>query len=266
MPRQVAAPYRVVMRWTLASCVLLVGCAGSGSLTGDPPDPTTSEEVSFTTSDGLTLHGTYQKAPGARRGPGLVLLHQFERDRHDFDPIWDELLATGTSLLSFDFRSHGQSDEASVPAVQLLSDRDQLPADVRAAIDFLQSERIIDVDPDRIGAVGLSVGGNLAIVANHRTWGSDQTPWGVQALATVSARLDRAQDLAGDDSLTLRDGLYVAGADEEIQAGQAVALEDVTGGDREVMLVNGSDAHGVELLEDAAVRARIAAWFGEVGL
>ena len=254
------------MRWTLASCVLLVGCAGSGSLTGDPPDPTTSEEVSFTTSDGLTLQGTYQKAPGARRGPALVLLHQFERDRHDFDPLWDELLATGTSLLSFDFRSHGQSDQDDVPVLQLLSDREKLPADVRAAIDFLQSERIVDVDPDRIGAVGLSVGGNLAVVANHRTWGSEQTPWGVQAIATVSARLDRAEDLAGDDSLTLRDGLYVAGANEEFQAADAVALEAITGGDREVMLVNGSADHGVELLEDSAVRTRIAAWFGEVGM
>jgi len=246
-------------------CLLLAGCPNSGNL-GDEPTPTTPEDIRIETLDGLTLEGTFQAAPGAERGPALLLLHQFERDRADFNVIWGDLLDAGYSLLAIDFRSHGTSDEAAVPINTLLSDREQLRFDVMAGLDELQG-RPREIDPDRVGAVGLSVGGNMAIVANHNTHGGQQAPWGCQAIATVSARRDRAEDLEGDDSLTLRDGLFIAGADEAIQAEQAGELVDITGGDREAMLVPGTDAHGVDLLiQEEAVRDRIVAWFGEAGL
>jgi pimeloyl-ACP methyl ester carboxylesterase len=251
---------------TLACLItLLPACVTSGGLE-EPATPTTSEEVTITTDDGLELAGTYQGAVGADRGPGLLLLHQFERNRADFDPIWAELLGAGYSLLAIDFRGHGASDPSPIPIGELLSDRDNLGWDVMAGLDFLQRKNF-DIADDRIGAVGLSVGGNMAIVANHKTHGGQQAPWGCFAVATVSARLDRAEDLAGDTSLTLRDGLYIAGADETTQAEEAGALLDITGGDREAMLVPGTAAHGAELLEqNADVRARIVAWFSEAGL
>lgn len=252
--------------FVLSVAFSLAGCPGSGGLGGEDPTPTAPEQVSLTTTDGLTLAGTYQAAMGADRGPGLLLLHQFERDQADFDVIWEDLLGAGLSVLAIDFRGHGASDDASVPLNQLLSDRDRLGWDVKAGIDFLQDQNF-DVADDRIGAVGLSVGGNMAVVANHETHGEQQAPWGCFAIATVSARLDRAEDLARDNSLTLRDGLYIAGADETIQAEQAGLLQDITGGSREAMLVPGTSAHGAALLsEDEAVRARIVQWFTEVGL
>ena len=245
--------------------ISLSGCATSGGL-GEPATPTAPEEVTLTTDDGLSLAGTYQAAVGADRGPGLLLLHQFERDRADFAPLWDDLLGAGYSLLAIDFRGHGASDASPIPMGELLSDRDNLGWDVKAGLSFLQKQNF-DVADERIGAVGLSVGGNMAIVANHKTHGGQQEPWGCFAIATVSARLDRAEDLAGDDSLTLRDGLYIAGADETTQAEEAGLLVDITGGDREAMLVPGTAAHGAALVqENAAVRARIVDWFAEAGL
>ena len=69
-------------------------------------------------------------------------------------------------------------------------------------------------------------------------------------------------DLAGDNTLTLRDGLYVAAEDEEPQASEAAALESITG-EAAVFLVPGS-SHGADLLAvDEDVRVD---WFGEVGL
>jgi pimeloyl-ACP methyl ester carboxylesterase len=245
---------------------LLLGCAGSGSLQDDPEPstPTAPVEVEITTDDGLTLAATYQAAVGANRGPGLLLLHQFQRDRSDFDVLWEDLHAAGYSLLAIDFRSHGQSDEAPVNIQELLSDREQLAADVVAGLDYLDAQNS-DVGNELMGIVGLSVGGNMAIVANHNTYGGMASTWGAQAIVTVSARKDRAEDLAGDASLTLRDGLYIAGADETIQAGEATELESITGGDREAMLVAGTSAHGAALIaENEAVRQRIATWFVEV--
>lgn len=245
---------------------LLLGCTGGGGLYDDPEPatPTAPVEVELTTDDGLTLAGTYQTAVGADRGPGLLLLHQFEGDRSDFDVLWDVLHASGYSLLAIDFRSHGASDPALVNIQTLLSDPDQLAWDVVAGLDYLKAQNF-DVSDDLVGVVGLSVGGNMAIVANHQTHGGQASPWGAQAIATVSARMDRAEVLAADSSLTLRDGLYIAGADETIQAGEAEELEAATGGDREAMLVAGTAAHGVALIgESDAVRQRIASWFLEV--
>jgi dienelactone hydrolase len=243
----------------------VAGCPGSGGLGGDPPAPTTPEDVTLSTTDGLDLAATWQASPGADRGPALLLLHQLERDRGDFDGIWDELVGAGYSVLAMDFRGHGASDPSDVPINQLPSDRDRLGWDVRAGIEFLRDQPY-EVAPERVGAVGLSVGGNMAIVANHETHGALGTPWGVYAIATVSARLDRAEDLAGDSSLTLRDGLYVAAEDEDPQSAEAEALESITGGSREAFLVPGS-SHGAALLaEDPDVQARIVSWFAEAGL
>jgi len=255
---------RTALSVVLASSFLLA-CDGSGSLSDtETPTPTAPEEVELTTDDGLTISGTYQEAVGASRGPGLLLLHQFQRDRHDFDVIWDELHAAGYSLLAIDFRSHGLSDDADVNIQELLSDRDQLVWDVSAGLDFLDTKNLA-VGNELIGVVGLSVGGNMAIVANHNTHNGQAAAWKADAIVTVSARKDRAEDLAGDNSLTLRNGLYVAGADESIQAEAAVELEGATLGDRESLLVEGSAAHGAELLaESAVVRQRLATWFSEV--
>lgn len=245
---------------------LLGGCDGSGNLFDDPEPatPTAPVEVELTTDDGLTLSATYQAAVGADRGPGLLLLHQFQQDRSDFDPIWDALHAAGYSLLALDFRSHGASDDAPVNIQELLSDRDQLRYDVEAGLDYLDAQNF-DVGNELIGVVGLSVGGNMAIVANHRTHGAQGAAWKADAIATVSARKDRAEDLAGDNSLTLRNGLYVSGADESIQAQAAVELEGMTGGDREALLVAGTASHGADLLaESEEVRQRIVTWFSEV--
>jgi hypothetical protein len=107
-----------------------------------------TEDVSFRTSDGLELHGWYVPSkngaavisfPG-RKGPqrqGRMLV------RH------------GYGVLMFDRRGEGESD-GQPNAFGWGGDRD-----IKAAIAFLQ--RRPDVDPDRIGGIGLSVGGELML-------------------------------------------------------------------------------------------------------
>jgi pimeloyl-ACP methyl ester carboxylesterase len=214
----------------------------------------------MTTLDGLSISGTWQPAPGARRGPGLLLVHDFEGDRHEWDPAWAQLQAAGISLLAIDLRSHGESDAAAIPAVQLQSDPDEFPQDVRAGLTWLQ-EQIQVVDPALIGVAGLGVGANLAIVANLRT---DGTPsdWGAGRALAISARRDRAEDLALDSTLTLHGMSFAAGALEEPQATDAAELRDLTEGDRGLLLVPETADHGAVLLANhQEVRDAVAGWF-----
>ena len=106
------------------------------------------EDVTFTTSDGLELTGWYIPSkngatviafPG-RKGP--------QRQAR-------MLARHGYGVLLFDRRGEGES-EGDPNALGWAGDRD-----LKAAIAYLQSRP--DVDPDRIGGIGLSVGGELLL-------------------------------------------------------------------------------------------------------
>jgi dienelactone hydrolase/uncharacterized membrane protein len=112
------------------------------------------EDVSFTTSDGLTLHGWYVPSrnhaaviafPG-RKGP--------QRQAR-------MLARHGYGVLLFDRRGEGKSD-GEPNSWGWDGDRD-----VKAAIAYLQ--RRPDVDPRRIGGIGLSVGGEMMLEAASET-------------------------------------------------------------------------------------------------
>jgi hypothetical protein len=108
------------------------------------------ERVTFTTSDGLRLAGWYVPSrnraavivsPG-RRGP---VAHARMLARH------------GYGVLLFDRRGEGQSD-GDFNVYGWGGD-----TDLKAAVSFLG--RRADVDPERIGGLGLSVGGEMMLEA-----------------------------------------------------------------------------------------------------
>ena len=110
---------------------------------------TAYEEVSFKTSDGLELEGWYIPSrngaaviafPGRMKGP---------QSRARF------LARHGYGVLLFDRRGEGESD-GDPNSYGWDGDRD-----VKAAIGYLQSRS--DVEPDRIGGIGLSVGGEMVL-------------------------------------------------------------------------------------------------------
>jgi hypothetical protein len=117
-----------------------------------PPDAlgVPHEDVRFTTSDGLTLQGWYIPS---RNGAAVISFpgraSSQERAR---------LLARhGYGVLLFDRRGEGESDGDP----NLLGWQGE--RDIHAAVAFLQ--RRPDVDPHRIGGIGLSVGGEMMIEA-----------------------------------------------------------------------------------------------------
>jgi hypothetical protein len=108
------------------------------------------EEVSFTTSDGLELSGWY--IPSRNRAAVIAFPGRSGPQR----PA--RMLARhGYGVLLFDRRGEGES-EGDPNVFGWKGDRD-----VRAAVEFLRSRS--DVDPERIGGIGLSVGGEMMIEA-----------------------------------------------------------------------------------------------------
>lgn len=108
-----------------------------------PKEPaTSSEEVTFETSDKVPLSGTFylSKDPTA---PLLVFVHRFRGDRVEWAPLAGKLAEADKrySMLNFDLRGHGKSKSSSGKKRIDWADMKQkdIPAlveDVHAAIQF----------------------------------------------------------------------------------------------------------------------------------
>jgi dienelactone hydrolase len=233
---------------------------GPGDDDDDDATPTQSEPVEIATEDGLVISGTFQAAPGVASGPAVLMLHQIFNDRHDFDDQWFNFQEAGISTLAIDFRSHGGSDAAPVTQAELLTDPNQLRFDVEAALDYLRS-RPEFVDPLRIGIIGVSVGANMAVVANHNSQTGD---WGVKSICAISPDLENSQALAGTTELVLAGAQYVAAELNAEDTADAQALFDITGEPRDLRSVLDTSAHGADLLAASpSAREGTVAWFVE---
>ncbi len=108
------------------------------------------EDVEFTTSDGLQLKGWYIRS---KNGAAVISFpgRASSQERAKF------LAKHGYGVLLFDRRGEGES-EGDPNLLGWQGERD-----IHAAVEFLQRQP--DVDPQRIGGIGLSVGGEMMIEA-----------------------------------------------------------------------------------------------------
>ena len=186
-------------------CLALLGLAYwiSGRLLYPRPHPVTCtpvdyglayEEVAFQSSDGLLLKGWWIPAGGAARlegqSPAVVLLHPLFCNRHGFrvqHQNWPCLLQAdinllkatrgfhqaGYAVLTFDFRSHGQSQQG-LCAGGLAEDQD-----VAAAVDYVFSRMVAaaPAETPQVGLVGFGLGAAAALTAVGREKGSAKKFW-----------------------------------------------------------------------------------------
>ena len=108
------------------------------------------EEVEFTTNDGLRLKGWYIRS---RNGAAVISFP----GRASSQKRAKLLARHGYGVLVFDRRGEGES-EGDPNLFGWEGERD-----VHAAVEFLRNRP--EVDPDRIGGIGLSVGGEMMIAA-----------------------------------------------------------------------------------------------------
>ena len=123
--------------------------------------------VDLTSADGTRLKGTFFSA--AKPGPGVLLLHQCNKDRKIWDGLARQLAASGINVLTFDLRNFGESEgeplgKLTPQAAQASAQK--WPADVDAALGYLVSQP--GVQRDAIGLGGASCGVNNSLQAARR--------------------------------------------------------------------------------------------------
>jgi pimeloyl-ACP methyl ester carboxylesterase len=146
------------------------------------------EDVSFKTSDGLTLKGWYVPS---RNGATVMLLHGLGGTRTSMIRHLLMLEDAGFGLLDFDLRAHGESEGEAVR----YDGHDAL-----AAYQYLLTRK--DVDPQRIGALGWSLGAMIAIQA------AAQEP-GIKAVAADEPGSIAFKDWPLPEPLDFGNWLYV---------------------------------------------------------
>jgi len=172
-----------------------------------------------------------------------ILLHGFAGDQHDWDdtigPLQAEL-ETPISVLTFDFRGHGDSHGEN-------RDLEGMSADVLAAIAFARSRGFSE-----IVLVGSSMGGAAAIVAAAE----DPAIVGVIALS-APAELGGLDAAAAMASLSQPVGLMAA-KDDPSAAQSLEKLRDEAGARASLAVIYPGSAHGIELVEGDEGRDRLA--------
>jgi pimeloyl-ACP methyl ester carboxylesterase len=130
------------------------------------------ESVTFQATDGVKLSGWFIPREGEGPGPVVAFVHGWlwnrlgniagkvpftDRDV-DFLPAAKALHDAGFHVLLFDLRHHGESGRGRAP----LTYGPRETRDFVGAVNYLRARA--DVDGERIGAVGCSMGGNTVIM------------------------------------------------------------------------------------------------------
>jgi dienelactone hydrolase len=124
--------------------------------------------VDLKAPDGTTLKATFFAA--AKPGPGVLLLHQCNQQRKNWDELAGRLAGSGINVLTLDYRGYGESGGTSYK--ELPQDefarivREMWPGDVDTAFNYLVSQP--GVTRGLAGAGGASCGVNQSIQLARR--------------------------------------------------------------------------------------------------
>jgi uncharacterized protein len=156
-----------LLAWTLTTLLgaLLLGCLAAylvGTLAsapaqvavGAPPADLPAEAVTLISASGSRLSGWF--IPGRDHAGAVLLMHGIRANRLEMLGRARFLHRQGMAVLLFDFQAHGDSPGGNITFGYLEA------LDARAAFDLLRRR----TPAERIGVIGLSLGGAAAILAD----------------------------------------------------------------------------------------------------
>lgn len=202
------------------------------------------EAVTVEAADGLVLQGSFYAGEGGTPQPGVLLLHMIYGKREQWNPLIPALVEGGYSVLALDMRGHGKTGGEM--------DWDQAVDDLQRALDYLTQRP--EVDPERLGILGASMGANMAMVTAAAR--SD-----VQSAALLSPGVSLF-GVSIDDDLPQygpRPLLIVASQGDDYAARSAEKLAGLAEGDVELKLYPGA-GHGTNMFAQEDLVPLIIRW------
>ena len=252
----------LVATWTAFTLAFgLVGGTAEGAKkkirkTPEPtpvPRPADPYRVTIPTADGVALAGTFRPVDGNPKAPGVLLIHDFSRERREWEPFAEELHSLGFATLSFDLRAHGESTKKAGATIaispRLLRDPAGFPSDVAAAAAWLRAKS------PKTAAVGLSVGGYLALLASSRGQ--------VDAAVAFSVNEPRVAPLAGGAPVTPHGALLVACMKDPGRADSAKKLLAASAEPKRMLLFPGGSHNLAVFREHPEAKTATLAWLAE---
>jgi dienelactone hydrolase len=137
-----------------------------------PWTPTASAQVrkqdtELAAPDAVKLKVTYYSA--GKPGPGVLLMHQCNRERKTWDPLATQLAQAGVHVVTLDYRGFGESSGErfdSLSRQQRAALQEKWPGDIDTAFKYLLDRT--GVDKAHIGAGGASCGVNNSVQLARR--------------------------------------------------------------------------------------------------
>ena len=213
-------------------------------LFGTGPGHGASEEVSWSTADGMTLQGTFYP-PEEEPAPGLLLLHDWGRERADWEDLAEELQEEDYAVLTLDLRGHGQSTRKGAQTLRYSSmseaDGAQAVQDVQTAYQYLLRQERVDADQIALGGAGWGANLALRFAARERR---------VKTLALLSPALTikGLRAVADMDRYGERPVFLAASLKDHAAADAVTQLEKAARGERRVKFYENA-GHGAEMLK-----------------
>jgi dienelactone hydrolase len=119
--------------------------------------------------DGLKLKGTFFAAGSP--GPGVILLHQCNRQRKVWDELATRMAASDLNILTLDLRGYGDSEGTPVdklsPEQANIVFTQKIPADIEAAYKVLLAQPGVSHDVLAAGGASCGVNQSVHLAMNH---------------------------------------------------------------------------------------------------
>ena len=125
------------------------------------------QDADLAAPDGVKLKVSYYSA--GKSGPGVLLMHQCNRERKTWDALAAQLAQVGIHVVTLDYRGYGESGAErydSLSAQQQTAAQQKWPGDIDTAFKYLLDQA--GVDKARIGAGGASCGVNNSVQLARR--------------------------------------------------------------------------------------------------
>ncbi|MBN1285945.1 MAG: alpha/beta fold hydrolase [Anaerolineae bacterium] len=213
-----------------------------------PRDAAVPFAVEIPANDGLRLRGLFYAPAGV--APGVLLLHMLDHDKDDWNLLAPALQQAGFAVLAVDLRGHGATGGA--PDWVLAQN------DTAVLLAWLRARP--DVNPERVAAVGASIGANLALI------GCAADAW-CRTAVLLSPGLDyqgvRTEPALAIDRLGVRPVLLAASEDDAYALASARRLAGLAQGAHRLQVYQ-SAGHGIEMFNtEPGLQDLIVSWLLE---